>query len=217
MRRANVSREAIHRRTWMPTCSARVVLMIYSLALLFARVTGQTAPVTKAGSVVSIDCNSQSASEVIFQAKAETGFTSNDVNIDTGTVLSDKCVQIKTDIPSPDPSPGNFTSGSQKVVVFCNTASDDLYDVNATSVGYQTRQNNLIDDIATAVGVYGDTPTTGKNLTLASTESAFTTVNTNAANLIDTSPNTPILPDCTGTGQYMAWDATNDDWSCHPI
>jgi hypothetical protein len=197
--------------------------MIYSLALLFARVTGQTptppVSVDANGEVVSIDCNSDtSTSEVIFQAKTETGLTlTSMVTIDTDTVLIDKCVQIKTDIPIPDPSPGNFTSGSQKVVVFCDKANDDLYDVNATSVGYQTRQNNLITDIATAVGVYGDTPTTGKNLTLAQTESAFTTVNTNAANLIDTSTNNNnhILPDCTGTGKFMAWDATNDVWYCH--
>ena len=186
--------------------------MIYSLALLFARVSGQ-APVTKSGSEVLINCNSDTAtSEVIFQAKATDTYTKNKVSIDTGAVFSDECVQIKTDVPSPEVSV-NFTSGSQKVVVFCDQTNDDLYDVDATADGYETRQNNLITDIQSAVGVYGDTPTTGKNLTLADKEGDFTTLQTNADSLAATNS----LPDCTGTGQYMAWDATNDAWSCHPI
>ena len=210
MRRANGSREAAHRRTWMPTCSARVALMIYSLALLFARVTGQTAPVTKAGSVVSIDCNSDPTSEVIFQAKASATYTKNKVPIDTGAVFSDKCVQIKTDVPSPEVSV-NFTSGTQKVVVFCDKTNDDLYDVDDSADGYETRQNNLITDVQNAAALYGDTPTTGKNLTLADKEGDFTTLETNADSLAAANS----LPDCTGTGEYMAWDATNDDWYCH--
>jgi len=208
MRRANGSSEAVHRRTWMPKYSARVALIICAFALLFARVTGQTAPVTLSGSEVSINCNSTSTSEVIFQAKASTDYTKNNVLIDTGAVFSDACVQIKTNVPSPEVSV-NFTSGTQKVVVFCDKASDDLYDVNATADGYETRQNELINDINDAVGVYGDTADTGKNLTLADKEDEFTTLNGNADSL------TSSLSDCTGAGEYMAWDADTDDWSCH--
>ena len=192
----------------MPKYSARVALIICAFALLFARVTGQTAPVTLSGSEVSINCDSDSTSEVIFQAKASTDYTKNNVLIDTGAVFSDACVQIKTNVPSPEVSV-NFTSGTQKVVVFCDKASDDLYDVNATADGYETRQNNLIADINAAVGVYGDTVNTGKNLTLAVKEGEFTTLNGNADSL------TSSLSDCTGAGEYMAWDADTDDWSCH--
>jgi hypothetical protein len=208
MRRANGSSEAVHRRTWMPKYSARVALIICAFALLFARVTGQTAPVTLSDSEVSINCNSDSTSEVIFQAKASTDYTKNNVLIDTGAVFSDACVQIKTNVPSPEVSV-NFTSGTQKVVVFCDKASDDLYDVNATADGYETRQNNLIADINATVGVYGDTVNTGKNLTLAVKEGEFTTLNGNADSL------TSSLSDCTGAGEYMAWNAAADDWSCH--
>jgi len=208
MRRANGSSEAVHRRTWMPKYSARVALIICAFALLFARVTGQTAPVTLSGSEVSINCDSDSTSEVIFQAKASTDYTKNNVLIDTGAVFSDACVQIKTNVPSPEVSV-NFTSGTQKVVVFCDKASDNLYDVNATADGYETRQNNLINDINDAVGVYGDTADTGKNLTLADKEGEFTTLNGNADSL------TSSLSDCTGAGEYMAWDADTDDWYCH--
>ena len=192
----------------MPKYSARVALIICAFALLFARVTGQTAPVTLSGPEVSINCNSDSTSEVIFQAKASTDYTKNNVLIDTGAVFSDACVQIKTNVPSPEVSV-NFTSGTQKVVVFCDKASDDLYDVNATADGYETRQNELITDINDAVGVYGDTADTGKNLTLADKEGEFTTLNGNADSL------TSSLSDCTGAGEYMAWDADTDDWSCH--
>ena len=192
----------------MPKYSARVALIICAFALLFARVTGQTAPVTLSDSEVSINCDSDSTSEVIFQAKASTDYTKNNVLIDTGAVFSDACVQIKTNVPSPEVSV-NFTSGTQKVVVFCDKASDDLYDVNATADGYETRQNNLINDINDAVGVYGDTADTGKNLTLADKEGEFTTLNGNADSL------TSSLSDCTGAGEYMAWDADTDDWSCH--
>jgi len=192
----------------MPKYSARVALIICAFALLFARVTGQTAPVTLSGSEVSINCDSDSTSEVIFQAKASTDYTKNNVLIDTGAVFSDACVQIKTNVPSPEVSV-NFTSGTQKVVVFCDKASDDLYDVNATADGYETRQNELINDINDAVGVYGDTADTGKNLTLADKEDEFTTLNGNADSL------TSSLSDCTGAGEYMAWDADTDDWSCH--
>ena len=192
----------------MPKYSARVALIICAFALLFARVTGQTAPVTLSGPEVSINCNSTSTSEVIFQAKASTDYTKNNVLIDTGAVFSDACVQIKTNVPSPEVSV-NFTSGTQKVVVFCDKASDDLYDVNATADGYETRQNELINDINDAVGVYGDTADTGKNLTLADKEDEFTTLNGNADSL------TSSLSDCTGAGEYMAWDADTDDWSCH--
>ena len=192
----------------MPKYSARVALIICAFALLFARVTGQTAPVTLSGSEVAINCNSHSTSEVIFQAKASTDYTKNNVLIDTGAVFSDACVQIKTNVPSPEVSV-NFTSGTQKVVVFCDKASDDLYDVNATADGYETRQNELINDINDAVGVYGDTADTGKNLTLADNEGEFTTLNGNADSL------TSSLSDCTGAGEYMAWDADTDDWSCH--
>ena len=192
----------------MPKYSARVALIICAFALLFARVTGQTAPVTLSGSEVSINCNSTSTSEVIFQAKASTDYTKNNVLIDTGAVFSDACVQIKTNVPSPEVSV-NFTSGTQKVVVFCDKASDNLYDVNATADGYETRQNKLITDINAAVGVYGDTVNTGKNLTLAVKEGNFTTLNSNADSL------TSSLSDCIGAGEYMAWNATADDWSCH--
>ena len=191
----------------MPKYSARVALIICAFALLFARVTGQTAPVTLSGPEVSINCNSDSTSEVIFQAKASTDYTKNNVLIDTGAVFSDACVQIKTNVPSPEVSV-NFTSGTQKVVVFCDKASDDLYDVNATADGYETRQNELINDINDAVGVYGDTADTGKNLTLADKEDEFTTLNGNADSL------TSSLSDCTGAGEYMAWNAAADDWSC---
>jgi len=208
MRRANGSSEAVHRRTWMPKYSARVALIICAFALLFARVTGQTAPVTLSGPEVSINCDSDTTSEVIFQAKASTDYTKNNVLIDTGAVFSDACVQIKTNVPSPEVSV-NFTSGTQKVVVFCDKASDNLYDVNATADGYETRQNNLINDINDAVGVYGDTADTGKNLTLAVKEGNFTTLNSNADSL------TSSLSDCIGAGEYMAWNATADDWSCH--
>lgn len=190
--------------------------MIYSLALLFARVTGQTAPVTKSGSEVLINCNSSTAtSEVIFQAKASDTYTKNKVSIDTGAVLSDECVQIKTDIPSPDPAPGSFTSGTQKVVVFCDKTNDDLFDVNADADGLETRQNNLITDITTAVGDYGDRAASGgvaegKNRTITDIDGSFSGLNTNANSL------TNNLDACTA-GQYMAWDATNDDWSCHPV
>jgi len=192
----------------MPKYSARVALIICAFALLFARVTGQTAPVTLSGSEVSINCDSDSTSEVIFQAKASTDYTKNNVLIDTGAVFSDACVQIKTNVPSPEVSV-NFTSGTRKVVVFCDKTGDDLYDVDASADGYETRQNNLIADINTAVGVYGDTVNTGKNLTLADKEGEFTTLNGNADSL------TSSLSDCTGAGEYMAWDADTDDWSCH--
>ena len=191
----------------MPKYSARVALIICAFALLFARVTGQTAPVTLSGSEVAINCNSHSTSEVIFQAKASTDYTKNNVLIDTGAVFSDACVQIKTNVPSPEVSV-NFTSGTQKVVVFCDKASDNLYDVNATADGYETRQNELITDINDAVGVYGDTADTGKNLTLADKEGEFTTLNGNADSL------TSSLSDCTGAGEYMVWNAAADDWSC---
>jgi len=210
MRRANGSSEAVHRRTWMPKYSARVALIICAFALLFARVTGQTAPVTLSGSEVAINCNSHSTSEVIFQAKASTDYTKNNVLIDTGAVFSDACVQIKTNVPSPEVSV-NFTSGTRKVVVFCDKTGDDLYDVDASADGYETRQNNLITDINAAVGVYGDTGdavNTGKNLTLAVKEGEFTTLNGNADSL------TSSLSDCTGAGEYMAWNAAADDWSC---
>jgi hypothetical protein len=195
----------------MPKYSARVALIICAFALLFARVTGQTAPVTLSGPEVSINCNSDSTSEVIFQAKASTDYTKNNVLIDTGAVFSDACVQIKTNVPSPEVSV-NFTSGTRKVVVFCDKTDDDLYDVDASADGYETRQNNLIADINTAVGVYGDTGdtvNTGKNLTLAVKEGEFTTLNGNADSL------TSSLSDCTGAGEYMAWNAAADDWSCH--